>query len=430
MKRSLFVLLGAVTAVAALGARPEGDSRPLTETFVDWTAHPAIRYETTPTTDPVAELERKLRSGHAELRRDGTAGYLRSVLDALQVSTDTQMMVFEKDSVQARRISAGNPRSLFFNDSVAVGWVRGGFIELASQDPRQGVVFYILEQGFLGPPSFTRDPANACLICHHNFASGGAPGMLVRSAGQYSVTHSVPFEKRWGGWYVTGQHGSLHHLGNTDLEHVYDEPPPSGTSNWTSLAGKFDTSGYLAEQSDVVALTVFEHQMHMMNLLTRMGWEARVIDYRRTVPEARRKAEGDDPSDKTVSMEDAAKEVVDYMLFADEAPLPQPIHGATTFADRFSALGPKDRKGRSLRQLDLTRRLLRYPCSYMIYSAQFEQLPALAKTAIYSRLWTVLSGKDRDPKYAYLAADRAAIVDILRDTKPDLPKTFTPLARR
>ena len=248
--------------------------------------------------------------------------------------------------------------------------------------------------------------------------------MLVRSARQFSVTHSVPFEKRWGGWYVTGQHGSLHHLGNTPLEHLYDEPPPSDTSNWPSLAGKFDTTGYLTEHSDIVALSVFEHQMHMMNLLTRIGWEARVIEYRRTVPEAQRKAQGDDLSDKTVSMEDAAKEVVDYMLFADEAPLPQPIRGATTFAERFSALGPKDRKGRSLRQLELTRRLLRYPCSYMIYSPQFEQLPALAKTAIYGRLWTVLSGKDRGPKYRYLAADRAAILDILRDTKADLPKTF------
>jgi hypothetical protein len=428
MKQWSLLLLASLVAVAAVAARPESESRPLSETFVDWTGHPAIRYQSEAPTDPVAELNRKLQSGQLELRRDGTAGYLRSVLDALKVSTDTQMMVFVKDSVQALRISAGNPRSLFFNDSVAVGWVRGGFIELASQDPRQGVVFYKLDQSFLGTPSFTRAPKSACLTCHYNYASGGVPGMLVRSARQFAVTHRVPFEKRWGGWYVTGQHGSLHHLGNTDLERLYDEPPPSGTSNWTSLAGKFDTSGYLTEQSDIVALTVFEHQMHMMNLLTRMGWEARVIEYRRTVPEVQRKAEGDDPSDKTVSMEDAAKEVVDYMLFTDEAPLPQPLHGATTFAERFSALGPKDRKGRSLRQLDLTRRLLRYPCSYMIYSAQFEQLPALAKAALYGRLWTVLSGKDRDLKYANLtAADRAAIVDILRDTKPDLPKTFRPL---
>jgi hypothetical protein len=428
MKRWSLVLLASLITVTAIAARPESDSRPLSETFVDWTEHPAIRYLSEPATDPVAELSRKLESGQLTLRRDGAAGYLRSVLDALQVSTDTQMMVFEKDSVQARRISSGNPRSLFFNDSVAVGWVRGGFIEFASQDPRQGVVFYMLDQSFLGTPSFVRADKRNCLICHHNYASGGVPGMLVRSARQFSVTHSVPFEKRWGGWYVTGEHGSLHHLGNTDLQHLDDEPPPSGTSNWTSLAGKFDTSGYLTEQSDIVALTVFEHQMHMMNLLTRIGWEARVIEYRRNVPEAQKKAEGDDPSDKTVPMEEAAKEVVDYMLFTDEAPLPQPIRSATTFAERFSALGPKDRKGRSLRQLDLTHRLLRYPCSYMIYSAQFEQLPALAKTAIYGRLWTVLSGKDRDPKYASMTPTaRAAIVEILRDTKPDLPKTFKPM---
>jgi hypothetical protein len=428
MQHFVAMLVGALATLAVLIAGAETDSRPLSGSFVDWTGHPAIRYVSTPTTDPVAELTKKMQSGAVQLRRDGAAGYLRSVLDALQVSVDTQMMVFEKDSVQARRISAGNPRSLFFNDSVAVGWVRGGFIELASQDPRQGVVFYMLDQAFLGTPSFTRAPPEGCLTCHQNYAASGVPGMLVRSARQFAVTHQVPFEKRWGGWYVTGQHGSLHHLGNADLQHLDDDPPPSGTSNWRSLAGKFDTSGYLAEQSDIVALTVFEHQMHMMNLLTRIGWEARVIEYRRTVPDAQRKAEGDDPSDKTVSMDDAANEVVDYMLFANEAPLPQPVQGATTFATRFSALGPTDRKGRSLRQLDLTRRLLRYPCSYMIYSAQFEQLPALAKTAIYSRLWTVLSGKDRDRKYAYLiAADRAAIVDILRDTKPDLPKTFKPL---
>jgi hypothetical protein len=263
------------------------------------------------------------------------------------------------------------------------------------------------------------------VVCHQNYASSGVPGMLVRSARQFAVTHRVPFEKRWGGWYVTGQHGSLHHLGNTDLEHLYDEPPPSGTSNWMSLAGKFDTSGYITEQSDIVALTVFEHQMHMMNLLTRMGWEARVTEYRRTVPEARRKTEGDDPSDTTVSMDDAAKEVVDYMLFTDEAPLPQPIHGATTFADRFSALGPTDRKGRSLRQLDLTRRLLRYPCSYMIYSAQFDQLPGIAKAAIYRRLWDVLSGKrDGAVRSQLSVADRQAVIEILRDTKPDLPAYF------
>lgn len=40
-------------------------------------------------------------------------------------------------------------------------------------------------------------------------------------------------------------------------------------------------------------------------------------------------------------------------------------------------------------------------------------------------MWIVLSGKDTSPKYARLpAADRRAIVEILRDTKKDLPAYF------
>jgi hypothetical protein len=415
---SLLAGFAAVKATTSAG--------PLSETFVNWADHPAIQYHTRPTADPVAELSRKIQAGQIQLRRDGPAGYLQSVLDALHVPTDSQMMVFEKDSVQARRIAPGNPRALFFNDVVAVGWVRGGFIELASQDPLQGVIFYSLDQSFIGAPSFTR--RDDCLLCHHSYSSVGVPGMLMRSARQFTVTHSVPFEKRWGGWYVTGQHGSSRHLGNTDLDRLYDTPPPAGTSNWPSLDGKFDTSGYLTRHSDIVALMVFEHQMHMMNLLTRIGWEARVAEYRQSVTPAQARTSGDDPSDLPVPVDEAAKEVVDYMLFVDEALLPEPIRGSTTFTTRFSAEGPRDRQGRSLRQLDLQRRLLRYPCSFLIYSPQFEQLPSLARTAIYRRLWQVLSGQDRAPAYAGLTAgDRAAIVDILRDTKPDLPNYFHPL---
>ena len=100
---------------------------------------------------------------------------------------------------------------------------------------------------------------------------------------------------------------------------------------------------------------------------------------------------------------DAAREVVDYLLFVDEAPIANPINGSTAFATQFAARGPHDRLGRSLRQLDLTRRLLRYPCSYMIYGEQFDRLPADAKEAIYRRMWEILSGKDPSKKYSRLA---------------------------
>ena len=71
---------------------------------------------------------------------------------------------------------------------------------------------------------------------------------------------------------------------------------------------------------------------------------------------------------------------------------------------------------------------MKYPCSYMIYSVAFDGLPVAAKDAVYSRMWEVLSGKDKAPKYAKLtAADRSAIVDILRETKSNLPAYFKAL---
>ena len=413
-----------ISSVLFAGAQGERN-RSLTERSVNWTKHPAIQYHATATADPVAKLIQDVDAGRVQLHRDGTSGYLRSVLDALHVPVDSQIMVFAKDSVQANRISSANPRALFFNDAVVVGWVRGGFIEIASQDPQQGVIFYVLQDSMLGAPSVTR--RDACLTCHYSSSTVNVPGMLARSFLQYNVTHRVPFDKRWGGWYVTGQGGGPH-LGNIDVAHLSDVPLPAGTLNWSTLENRFDTTGYLAPQSDLVALLVFEHQMHMMNLLTRIGWEARVLDFRRGKTNDLLRASGDDPTDETMSLDDAAKELVDYMLFVEEAPLQGPIRGATDFAAQFAAEGPRDQRGRSLRQLDLRTRLFTYPCSYMIYSAQFDALPATAQAAIYQRMWQVLSGREHDPAYDRLGADsRAAIVEILRATKPTLPPYFRTL---
>ena len=124
-------------------------------------------------------------------------------------------------------------------------------------------------------------------------------------------------------------------------------------------------------------------------------------------------------------MSGVADEVVDYMLFVGEAKLPGAVSGRSGFADRMSASGPRDRRGRSLYELDLQSRLMKFPCSYLIYSPAFDALPPLAKTPIYRRMWQVLSGEARDPRYRTLSlADRRAIVEILRDTKPDLPAYF------
>lgn len=383
--------------------------------------HPAVAYRLTPYADPAASLNAQLRAGQRRLRFEERTGYLRSLLEALDVPVESQIVVFSTTSLQGNRIRPDNPRAVYFNDSVAVAWVRGGFIEIAAHDPRQGGVFYLLPQQEVPVPQMTRD--NRCLGCHYSVAAQGVPGFFVRSIptavngaplpwlGNATPDHRTPLEERWGGWYVTGAAGSRH-LGNLLLRDARAQELPSTTAApLTTLEGRFATQDYLSPHSDVVALLVFDHQARMMNLLTRIGWEARVVAHSGTSAE-------DEP------LRDIARELVDYMLFVDEAPLGA-VRGSSTFASTFAARGPRDRAGRSLRDLSLQRRLMTYPCSYMIYSPAFDALPESAKQAIYRRLSDVLSGKDPSPKYGRLtAADRQAIVEILRDTRKDLPSYF------
>jgi hypothetical protein len=383
--------------------------------------HPAIGYTTVPTRDAVSELNRKLKSGEVTLVSHGRSGYLESVLAALKVPVESQVLVFSKTSFQAPRINPLNPRAIYFNDTVSVGWVRGGeVLEFAAQDPTQGTLFYTLSQHADGVPQFERN--DACVSCHAGEATHFVPGMFVGSVfpgrdgttmygPAYTTDHRSPFAIRWGGWYVTGTHTASRHMGNaiaTDATDLAAMVTPQ-TVHVTNLAGRFDMDGYLSPHSDLVALLTLEHQAKMLNLFTRIGWEARI---------------GAKESGRTLA--EAAEEVVDYMLFVDEAPLPGPITGTAKYAERFMAEGPRDRAGRSLRDLSLETRLLKYPCSYLIYSQPFEAMPATAKAAVYARLWEVLSGQEKDPIYAKLtAADRQAIVEILRETKDDLPAYFT-----
>ena len=383
--------------------------------------HPAIGYATVPTRDPITELNRKLNAGEVTLRAEGESGYLRSVLEALSVPVESQLLVFSKTSFQALRIGPTNPRAIYFNDTVSVGWVRGGdVLEFAAQDPTQGTLFYTLSQDPSRAPVLQRN--DMCVSCHSSNATHYVPGMFIGSvfpgvdgtllfAGPSETTdHRTPFELRWGGWFVTGTHRANRHMGNAVVEKGADatEMVTPATVDVTDLHGRFDMNGYLSPHSDLVALLAIEHQANMLNLITRVGWEARIGS-----------------SESGRSLEEAAEELVDYLLFVDEAPLPGPIAGTSAFAATFAARGPRDRKGRSLRDLNLRDRLLKYPCSYLIYSAPFDGMPASAKAAVYGRLWDVLSGQERRPIYARLtAADRQAILEILRDTKLDLPAYF------
>jgi hypothetical protein len=422
--------LGLVVSMAAGIAVGLAASPQFSDVSADLVREPALEYFTRPTTDAVARLNADLQRGAAHLAFGDGQGYLPSILEALHLPSESQLLIFSKTSVQSRFINPRNPRALYFNDSVTVGYIPGAdYLEFAADDPKQGVVFYTLDQRRADQPTIVR--RDFCLSCHNANATLDVPGLLVRSVAatvtgnaaprlaNYVSDHRSPFVERWAGHYVTGRHGAMKHLGNTTYASSSDADTVTTheTMNVQSVSDRFDAARYVSPHSDIVALLVFAHQMRMTNLLTRIGWDARVA------------LEAGRP-DAAAILAGEAVDVVDYLLFVDETPLPDPVSGTSGFAQKFSADGPVDRRGRSLRQLDLSTRLLKYPCSYMIYADAFDALPIQARDAIYRRLWDVLSLRETGRKYARLSlADRRAIVEILRDTKPTLPEYFHPIDR-
>lgn len=418
-RRRLFLAAAVVACgTVATGLAFQRDSKGAWVGLLD--EHPAIEYTTRPPRDRIAELNRALDAGQASLTFEPQTGYLRSVLRALQVPVESQMLVLSRTGVQRLVTSPANPRALYYNDAVAVGFIRGSpFLELVAHDPEQGAVFYTINQRDTPRPAFSRQ--TACLTCHVAATTLEVPGFMTRSLrtapdgnlklrlGSHHVDHRTPIAQRWGGWFVTGRHGRMPHLGNV-VTNAADAPVslvPGGALNARTLDGAVDLSGYLSGHSDVVALAVFDHQTRALNLLTRLAWEARVAAHEGT------------PVDSPM-VNGLVTDLVDYLLFVDEAPLDGGLRGGSGFAEWFSAQGVRDARGRSLHQLDLDTRLLRYPCSYTIYSPAFEALPPPVKIAVFRRLQQVLSGAGGAPKYARLSAsDRQAVREILRATRPD-----------
>lgn len=392
----LFALSTALYAAAVVSTAPAAAQRE--DAFIGSLNDPSIDYLHAPLNDPVSTFARDIEQGAALLKFDAATGYLISVLDHLNVPVESQVLVYSQTSQQGPMIGRANPRAIYFNDSVAVGWVRGGpLLELASHDPRRGVVFYRLDQRDAARPRVERSPE--CLRCHISWDTLAVPGMMVLSTGPddaagYATGGVVdvrdPIASRWGSWYVTGRAIPPQHLGT-----AISTPP------WVAAA--VDLKSYPTPHSDVVALMVLEHQTHATNLLTFLGWEARV-------------------GASAERLADIERRLVDYFLFVDEFPLPQRIEGSSAFARRFAARGPRDRQGRSLRQFDLQRRLMKYPCSYMIYSPAFDALPANVRAAVYRRIIDVLESPPSEKKYARLSPDdRRAIREILQETKLDFP---------
>lgn len=427
--------LGVIAILGLMAAWPRTAARADLPIEVD-----PINYLTAPVDDPIARLQKRIDAGRVSLRYDARHGYLPAVLEALQVPRESQSLVFSKTSFQHTRISRTRPRALYFNDETYVGWVRGGdVLEIATTDPKQGTVFYLLDQDEGAKPVFRRQ-THECLQCHVSSRTQDVPGVLVRSvvpdrtgspifnAGTYVTSHESPFEHRWGGWYVTGTHGDQGHMGNATASRTdgdsRDAPARidgKAGANVRDLSDRLDTKPYLTDSSDIVALMVLEHQTQMHNFLTLAGYQARIALYQQAgMNEAFHEPAGTISEGTRKRIENAAEKLVRYMLFADEAPLTGAVAGTTSFARDFAAKGPRDAKGRSLRDFDLSRRLFRYPCSYLIYGEAFDALPDLARNHVYRRLGEILTGKDTSKAFAHLSEeDRRAILEILRETKPE-----------
>jgi hypothetical protein len=419
--------------------------QPLVARSADEFERPPIRYSTTTPDNRISQLQTQLDSGKLKLEYEPRFGFLRGVLQALDVPVESQVLVFSKTSLQVQRITPATPRAIYFSDDVYLGFVQNGdALEVSIADPQLGAVFYTLEQSRNKLPKFERQTDN-CLICHGSSRTENVPGHLVRSlmvsssgqpllsAGSQTVDHTTPFAERWGGWYVTGKHGAQKHLGNLIIQ-GREVPKPLDNStglNQTVLPEHVNAERYLSPHSDLVALMVLEHQVLVHNRITKANFAARsALAYDGEMKKVLGERDGQFLDSTVRRLHGAADELLEALLFVDEAKLSESVSGTSGYATTFVKQGPRDKQGRSLRDFDLKTRMFKYPCSYLIASPTITALPAELQDMLWAQLDRILRGEEQDKqKYAHLsAADRQAIREILLETLPAVTKNWQPAA--
>ncbi len=412
--KCLILSLGIVTGIHA----PADDFQGSTHLFPY--DEEIINYSRRTPNDPVAALQKKIDAGEVKLAFDPKFGYLPALLEYFDVPRSSQVLVFSKTSLQRMPITPKNPRAIYFNDDVYIGYIPGApLAEITGVDPGLGGMFYSLEQEQLRRPKFER--GTDCLNCHASPKTMGVPGHFVRSIGTDEtgeidnqtevsfITQRTPLADRWAGWYVTGTHGDQTHRGNLigRDEFMKAADKPNWRGNVTDLSRFFDTSKHLEPSSDIVALMILEHQAHMHNYIIRLNFETQqMMKWYGHIRYLNSQMEG----------------FLRYLLMTEEVPLTSPLKGREDYVKWFESKGPRDSKGRSLRDMDMQTRMFKYPCSFLIYSTAFDNMPEIIRLEIYRRLYDVLTGKNTSEDFAELSkADRRAILEILIETKKGLP---------
>lgn len=431
MRRFWFILLALLSLPGvSLRAEDEYENAP-------------IHYSATAPNDAAQRLEKRMAAGKVKIDRATPWTVLNGLMKELGIPPESQVMVFSKTSKQNDLISPQTPRVIYFGDNAYLGYCLGGEIEVTTIDPKLGPIFYLLNpyEEKQKPLTFQRD--QSCLSCHGGPFTPDVPGLLVRSVfpsqsghplmsqGSTVVDTTTPFSNRWGGWYVTGKHGDAEHRGNVIATENADQTIEIDFqlgANLTSLGKLFDTRPYPRKTSDIVALMVLEHQTSVQNVLTKANHAAlRAIHMQTSLRKELGEPAMNEPTGTARRIIDhAAEDVVEALLFKDEAALPDGgIEGDAAFQTAFVKRAPKSQDGRSLKDFQLLNRLFKHRCSFMIYSVTFEHLTPPLKQTVLEQLGAVLEGKDETGRFAYLGgAERGHIRRILAETLPGVPESW------
>ena len=406
LKKKIEILI--ILIIAFLDSLPllAQDDSPYEQEF------PVMNYGSDELKDTVSELQAKIDSGEVSLQFNPIRGYLDAALEALDISPASQLLVFSRTSLQQPLISPQTPRAIYFNEDVYVAWVQqSGLLEIASMDPNLGPVFFTLNQIESQKPQFNRE-FRTCLRCHDSLSltGGGTPrfmmssnytgvaGQLVSHEGSIMTDSRTPISSRWGGWYVTGFHGDQRHLGNVLIQTAADisDENLARMGNRESLSALVEIESYITPYSDVVALLVVEHQIEVQNKIARTNFYARTLLDEKDQLEENEVVRG---------LEILGQELLHSLFMVGQPPLTDAIEGTSGFKEAFEEKGRKDAVGRSLWDLDMERRLFKYPLSYLIYSNAYAGLPTQIKEIVETRIEEILSDDNKEETYSHLSSD-------------------------
>ena len=371
--------------------------------------------------DRFTRLKAALESGEIAIERGNEKAFVVSLLKALDVPATSQMLVFSTTSLQLSLISPSNPRALYFNEDLYVAWVPRGRIEIVSLDPELGGIYYLCDIPNETRP-FRAERSERCMNCHASDETRFVPGLVIKSVipgpGGGSLDayrggetgHSIPFNERFGGWHVTGRHGITNHWGNLTGRMVAGQL----TTISNAPGARFSFEKYPVATSDILPQLLHEHQAGFVNRVVEAGYRART---------ALHGSNGQLTAAQAAELDEQAKIITRYLLYADEAPLPPGgVEGDAAYKTDFLRTRRATNDGISLKDFDLKTRLFKYRCSYMIYSPVFGGLPPPMKEGIYRRLGAALNSTSPDKDYDYLpVAEKEAIRRILGATLKDFP---------